>query len=203
MRTAADFVAAMHKRLPGLIDDAAAESFIVLAEAECNRRLRCREMIVRAVAEIDTGYTVTPADLLEVVNLTLEGEAARPLRAVTPDRADALRRDLRGGPVRYYCMSGAEIELLPNPTGTPRVELEYYARIPGLLANETSWLAERAPDALLMGALAHAASYVFDATRAGFFRGEFERAIETLNGDAERARFGASPLVVRQRRTYG
>ncbi len=39
--------------------------FIALAEAQIERTLRTRQMIVRATASIDTEYSAVPADSLE------------------------------------------------------------------------------------------------------------------------------------------
>ena len=46
-------------------------SFISLAEAKFNRRIRDYRMVKRATAEIDAGYAAVPADWLQTVRFQL------------------------------------------------------------------------------------------------------------------------------------
>ena len=46
-------------------------TFIQLAEADMNTRLRCREMIVRATTTNDDEFVRLPLDFLESINLQL------------------------------------------------------------------------------------------------------------------------------------
>ncbi len=61
--------------------------FISLAEAQIERTLRTRQMIVRATASIDTEYSAVPADFLETKSIKLN---TNPVTALVFESIDAL-----------------------------------------------------------------------------------------------------------------
>ena len=70
---------------------AAIPDFISLAEAEFQRDIRHRYMIVRSRATIDSRFSATPADWMQSVQLILETDPVEPLDYVTNEYLNKLR----------------------------------------------------------------------------------------------------------------
>lgn len=179
-------------------------TFIQLAEADLNTRLRCREMIVRATTTNDDEYVRLPLDFLEGINLQLVGGQS-PLRYITLDEADIVNaRQGYNAPTFYSLMNGA-IELVPPPATGVDVEIEmvYYGKITALSeANQTNWLLLKAPDVYLYGALVHAAPFLMDDQRISVFGSFYSQRVEALNDESQKSLHSGSPLVARTRRVY-
>ena len=179
-------------------------TFIQLAEADMNTRLRTREMIVRATTTNDDEFVRLPLDFLESINLQLT-DGQSPLRFVTLDEADIInKRQGYNAPTFYSLMNGA-IELVPPPATGDDVEIEmvYYGKIPALSDSNTSnWLLLKAPDVYLYGALVHAAPFLMDDQRISVFGSFYSQRIEALNDESQKSLHSGSPLVARTRRVY-
>jgi hypothetical protein len=179
-------------------------TFIQLAEADMNTRLRTREMIVRATTTNDDEFVRLPIDFLESINLQLT-DGQSPLRFVTLDEADIInKRQTYNAPTFYSLMNGA-IELVPPPATGDDVEIEmvYYGKIPALSDSNTSnWLLLKAPDVYLYGALVHAAPFLMDDQRISVFGSFYSQRIEALNDESQKSLHSGSPLVARTRRVY-
>lgn len=179
-------------------------TFIQLAEADLNTRLRCREMIVRATTTNDDEYVRLPLDYLEGINLQLVGGQS-PLRYITLDEADIVNaRQGYTSPTFYSLMNGA-IELVPPPATGVDVEIEmvYYGKITALSeSNQTNWLLLKAPDVYLYGALVHAAPFLMDDQRISVFGSFYSQRVEALNDESQKSLHSGSPLVARTRRVY-
>lgn len=178
------------------------ETFIQLAEADLNSRLRTREMIVRAEATSDQQYVQLPADWLEAINLHIV-DGARPLRFITLDKSDeVIQAQAYTSPAFYSMMNGA-IEIVPAPADNIDIEMIYYGKIAALSdQNTTNWLLSKAPDVYLYGALAHASPFLLDDARVPLFASVYTARVEVLNGEAARAMHSGSPLIARTRRYY-
>lgn len=179
-------------------------TFIQLAEADLNTRLRCREMIVRATTTNDDEYVRLPLDFLEGINLQIVGGKS-PLRYITLDEADIVNaRQGYTSPTFYSLMNGA-IELVPPPATGVDVEIEmvYYGKITALSdSNQTNWLLLKAPDVYLYGALVHAAPFLMDDQRISVFGSFYSQRVEALNDESQKSLHSGSPLVARTRRVY-
>jgi hypothetical protein len=179
-------------------------TFIQLAEADMNSRLRCREMIVRATTTNDDEYVRLPLDFLEGINLQIVGGKS-PLRYITLDEADIVNaRQGYNAPTFYSLMNGA-IELVPPPATGVDVEIEmvYYGKITALSeSNQTNWLLLKAPDVYLYGALVHAAPFLMDDQRISVFGSFYSQRVEALNDESQKSLHSGSPLVARTRRVY-
>jgi hypothetical protein len=179
-------------------------TFIQLAEADLNTRLRCREMIVRATTTNDDEYVRLPLDFLEGINVQIVGGQS-PLRYITLDEADMVNaRQGYNAPTFYSLMNGA-IELVPPPATGVDVEIEmvYYGKITALSeANQTNWLLLKAPDVYLYGALVHAAPFLMDDQRISVFGSFYSQRVEALNDESQKSLHSGSPLVARTRRVY-
>ena len=174
-------------------------SFISLAEAKFNRRIRDYRMVKRATAEIDAGYSSVPADWLQTVRFQLNTTPITTLEYVTPDQAAEERvRFVSSGQTRFFTVIGKQFQFVPAPDGTLDGELTYYSKIPALSDEETSnWLLEVAPDAYLYGALMEASPYLDDAEKMNIWGGLLEQAMQALRVEGERASIGSSSLRMR------
>lgn len=179
--------------------DQAIPTFISLAEAKFNRRIRDYRMVRRATAEIDQGYAAVPADWLQTVRFQLNTTPIVTLEYVTPDQAAEERvRFVSSGQTRFFTVIGKQFQFVPAPDGTIDGELTYYSKIPALSDETTSnWLLEVAPDAYLYGALMEAAPYLDDAEKLNTWGGLLEQSMQALRVEGERAAIGSSSLRMR------
>ena len=103
----------------------------------------------------------------------------------------------------YYALVDNTIELAPTPDSSYTLQLTYYGTIDALSDTNTSnFISTSYPDAYLYGALKHASIYLMEDDRAALFSSQFEKALEEMRMEQEKAEFGKGSLMQR-RRTYG
>ena len=175
--------------------DTVAPTFISLAEADLQRRVRHWRGEKRSSAEIDTQYSAIPADFLEAIRFYITGGDTRPLELIS--QAELLDRKFRNlntsGQPAYYAITAGEIEVYPVPDATYTSELYYNSRIPALSdSTTTNWLLEYYPDAYLYGSLIHSAPYLKDDARIQVWAALYQNAIDAINRASEKAKFGGS-----------
>lgn len=176
--------------------------FIQFCEADLNTRLRCREQIVRAEAISDNEFVQLPGDWLEAINLEIV-DGVSPLRFVTLDEADIIKKAQRYQNVAAYSLMNGAIELVPGPSDNVEIEMVYYGKIPALSnVAPTNWLLAKAPDVYLYGALTHAAPFLLDDQRIAVFGSFYTQRVQALNEEASKSLTSGSPLVARTRRVY-
>jgi hypothetical protein len=173
----------------------AVPTFISLAEADMQRRVRHWRMEKRSTAELDTQYSAIPADFVEVIRFYVTSNDTRPLELISQaellDRK-AKRGNASGAPA-YYALTAGELEIYPVPDGTYDVELYYISRIPALSdSNASNWMLEQYQDAYLYGALVHSAPYLKDDARVTVWAALYQNAIDAINAESERSKFGGS-----------
>lgn len=171
-------------------------TFITLAEASFNRKLRDWRMETRSTAAFDENYEILPSNWLETIRLELDGVG--PLQLVSPLKMMQLRSDLSAtGNPAYFTHSAGQIEFYPVPTtsiGTG--QLVYFGKIPSLSDSlPTNWLLSEAPDLYLYGALLHSAPYLKDDARIAVWGGLYADIINSMNNASEAARF-SGPLIM-------
>jgi len=178
-------------------DDLASISstFISLAEDDLNLRLRHWRQEKRSTAEIDTQYSAIPADMLEIIRFYITSGDTRPLELIS--QAEMLDRKFRNlntsGQPAYYALTAGEIEVYPVPDGTYTSELYYYSRIPALSDSNTSnWVLDYYSSAYLYGSLIHSAPYLKDDARIQVWAALYQSAIDAINAESEKAKFGGS-----------
>lgn len=177
-------------------------TFIQLAEADMNTRLRTREMIVRAEATSSNEYVQLPSDWLEAINLQIV-DGTSPLRYVTLDEADRIVFSKEFNQVMAYSLMNGAIELVPAPGGDVDIEMVYYGKVPALSSQQTTnWLLTKAPDVYLYGACLHAQPFLMDDQRMPVFATLYNSRIEALNDESVKSTHSGSPLVARARRIY-
>jgi hypothetical protein len=178
-------------------------TFIDLAHAKLNRRLRVREMIQRSTAGITTQFSNLPPDFLELRNIQLNVTVPKSLEYVTIEQMDQERGlgNVAREPV-YYTLMGSTIEVFPTPDQSYTLELAYYKNIPTMTADaDTNWLLTKAPDAYLYGALLQASPYLQNQAETQLWGVAHETTIAELEKEDLGARYGASTLKARHR-TY-
>ena len=95
------------------------------------------------------------------------------------------------------------LELAPTPDTSYTLQLTYYGTIDALSSsNTTNFISTGYPDAYLYGALKHASIYLMEDERVPLFTAQFEKALEEMRMEQEKAEFGKGSLIQR-RRTYG
>lgn len=170
-------------------------TFISLAEADIQRRVRHWRMEKRSTAELDTQYSAIPANFVEVIRFYVTSNDTKPLELISQaELLDRKRKNLNtSGSPSYYALTAGELEIYPVPDGTYDVELYYVSRIPALSdSNASNWLLEQYQDAYLYGALVHSAPYLNDDARAAVWAALYQSAIDAINAESERSKFGGS-----------
>tara|TARA_R110000851_G_scaffold18446_1_gene58050 strand:- start:1302 stop:1949 length:648 start_codon:yes stop_codon:yes gene_type:complete len=181
------------------------DTFIDNVEAELNRRLRTKDMIKRATATADSQYLTVPTDWIEAINVEITSNDFSPLFQQSIESLDVYRKSNNnsvGQPV-YFAMVDDSIELAPTPDGEYTLQLTYYAKISALSDSNTSnFVSVSHPDVYLYGALKHASIFLMEDQRIPMFTQQFEKALEEMRLEQEKAAFGKGSLMMR-RRTYG
>ena len=181
------------------------DTFIDNVEAELNRRLRTKDMIKRATATADSQYLSVPTDWIEAINVEITSNDFSPLFQQSIESLDVYRKsnnNSTGQPV-YFAMVDDSIELAPTPDVEYTLQLTYYAKISALSDSNTSnFVSVSHPDVYLYGALKHASIFLMEDERIPMFTQQFEKALEEMRMEQEKAAFGKGSLMMR-RRTYG
>jgi hypothetical protein len=157
--------------------------FISLAEAQIERQLRTRQMIVRSNADISTEYAALPSDFLETKSFKLSGtNPITPLVFQTIDALDdLLRAHSAASRPKYFGIVGGQVRVVPAPDATYTTELVYYAKLTKLSASVASnWLLAASPDIYLYGSLLQAAPYLQDDARIPVWSSLYEKALTDL-----------------------
>jgi len=182
--------------------------FISLTEAGFNRNLRTREMLVRSTASTTGQYVSLPTDFLEMLNIELTSTSPpKRLIYITSDRSDDYREQKNNttGTPDYYTIEGDAIQLLPTPSASVTVQLNYYQDIPalsGLGDSANNWLLLAHPDVYLYGTLMQASPYIMDQQSAQQWDGLLARSMQELQASDEKSRYSGGTLVMRPKYIY-
>ena len=179
--------------------------FISLAEAQIERTLRARQMIVRANASFDAQYGAVPADFLETKSLKLTSTNPQtPLEFLSIDALDQKAAEYTAsGKPRFFGVVGGQLRIVPTPDSTYTTELTYYAKLSKLSTSNTSnWLLASSPDIYLYGSLLQAAPYLQDDARIQTWATLYERALNDLQTADDRSASSGGALLTRAK-TFG
>lgn len=183
--------------------------FITMAEADFNRKLRVRQMIVRAQATANgTQYIELPSNFIEMLNLQCSvSGGSTPLMFKTLDDIDKYRYNNAVAGIsavpQYFTINGDQIELVPVPEDGSTLEMTYYGTITALSdSNQTNWLLTKAPDLYLFASLMNASPYLEDDERVPLWGARKQEIIDEMNAEAWRANISGGTLV-RGRSTFG
>jgi hypothetical protein len=179
-------------------------SFISLAEAALNRRVRAPEMVTRATVTIDAEYENRPADWMETIRYQVNTNPITVLEFVTPEEAIIQKTKFSASGVpMFFSTVGTQFQHVPMPDGSYTGELMYYGRIPALSDTITSnWLLTANPDIYLYATLVQSAPYLKEDERIATWMGMLDRLLAEYEVAQERAKTGSSRLVIRTR-TFG
>lgn len=175
--------------------------FISLAEAQIERKLRTRQMIVRSDASIDTEYSAVPSDFLDTKSLKLNTNPVTPMQFETIESLDQLasRTNASGKPT-YFSIVGNQIRVVPTPDTTYTAELTYYAKLTKLSSSvTTNWLLTSSPDIYLYGALLQAAPYLQDDARIAVWSALYQSGLDQLQLADDRSTTSGGSLTARAR----
>jgi len=179
--------------------------FISLAEAQVERTLRTRQMIVRANASFDAQYGAVPSDFLETKSLKLTSTNPQtPLQFLSIDALDneAANYTASGKP-KFFGVVGGQFRIVPTPDSNYTTELTYYAKLTKLSSSVASnWLLSSSPDIYLYGALLQAAPYLQDDARIQTWATLYERALNDLQTADDRGASSGGALLTRAK-TFG
>lgn len=173
--------------------------FITLAEAKFNREIRDYRMEETAALAVSTQYTALPADFLQPIRLTETGQKRNLELIGRPNMQERryLDDDATGNP-RFYTITDGQLEVFPTPGEAVTVNLLYYEQIPALSDSQTSnWLLATAPDIYLYGSLVHSAPYLADDKRAPTWAAFLQAAMDELELEGSRAKFGGAGINMR------
>lgn len=174
--------------------------FISLAEAQIERQLRTRQMIVRSNADISTEYAALPSDFLETKSFKLSGtNPITPLVFQTIDALDdLLRTHSAASRPKYFGIVGGQVRVVPAPDATYTTELVYYAKLTKLSASVASnWLLAASPDIYLYGSLLQAAPYLQDDARIPVWSSLYEKALTDLQISDSRSSTSSGAMSAR------
>ncbi len=179
--------------------------FIDNTEAELNRKLRVDDMIKRVTATAELQYLSLPTDWLEVINIEITTGEFRPLMQMSIESLDVYRKSIdnsTGQPI-YFAIVDNTLELAPTPDTSYTLQLTYYGKVDALSDSNTSnFVSTTHPDLYLYGSLKHASVFLMEDERIPLFSGQFEKALEEIRLEQEKASFGKGSLMQR-RKTYG
>ena len=185
----------------------AISDFVSLAEAQIERQLRTRQMIVRANASFAAAaeYGTVPDDFLETKSIKLDTNPITYLSFQTIDAMDQLSNTtyLSSGKPLYFSVVGSQFRLLPIPDGAYTAELVYYAKLAKLSnTNTTNWLLTQAPDVYFYGSLLQAAPYLEDDARISVWSSLYQAGLEQLQIADDRGSTSGGAILARAR-TFG
>ena len=181
--------------------------FISLAEAQMERQLRTRQMIVRATASFAAAaeYGTVPDDFLETKSIKLDTNPVTSLSFQTIEGMDQLSNTtyLSSGKPLYFTVVGNQFRLLPIPDGAYTADLVYYAKLTKLSSTvATNWLLTQAPDVYLYGSLLQAAPYLQDDARISVWSSLYLAGLDQLQVADDRGSTSGGALLARAR-TFG
>ena len=170
-------------------------TFISLAEADMQRRVRHWRQEKRSNANLNSRYSDVPGDFLEVIRFGVTGDNNSTLEMIS--QSQMLDRRMQNGNTsgspRYYALTAGEIELFPSPSAITSTELYYYSKIDPLSDSTASnWMLANHPDAYLYGSLVHSAPYLADDSRITMWAALYQAAIDAINAESESVKFGGS-----------
>lgn len=177
-------------------------TFIDLAEADMQRRVRSYRMEARTTLTLNAQYVDLPADWVETVRIRTTGSEGAALALMDPATMARLRQssaDTAGRPF-YYTVSAGQLELFPTPDDSYSADLLYISKIPALADDQTTnWVLANFPDAYLYGALIHSAPYLKEDERLVTWAAMHKAAIDAMNSESDAAKSSGRGLRMKIR----
>tara|TARA_B100000212_G_scaffold282123_1_gene222192 strand:+ start:65 stop:712 length:648 start_codon:yes stop_codon:yes gene_type:complete len=181
------------------------DMFIDLTESDINKVIKHQDLIKRANAVAETQYTQLPSDWSRVINVELNTSDHTTLLQQSTESLDLKRTSIDNvsGRPEYFAITDNAIELCPTPDTNYELQLTYYANIPELSStNTTNVVSDKFPDVYIYGCCKHASVFLMEDERVRMFQALFDKALEEVRLQQERASFGVGSLIPR-RKKYG
>ena len=146
---------------------------------------------VEGIGTSGNPYLSTPSDFLASYSLALiiSNEYTYPLLQHVSFIRDYTPNPSTTGPTKYYALFDDTTFLLgPTPAANYSYQLHYKYRPASLTTTsgtDTTWLSDNAPDALLYGTLAEAATFLKTPEEVGQYEQRFSMAMEALKALGE------------------
>lgn len=146
---------------------------------------------VEGIGTSGNPYLSTPSDFLASYSLALiiSDEYTYPLLKHVSFIRDYTPNPSTTGPTKYYALFDDTTFLLgPTPAANYSYQLHYKYRPASLTTTsgtDTTWLSDNAPDALLYGTLAEAATFLKTPEEVGQYEQRFSMAMEALKALGE------------------
>lgn len=194
--TYSELQTAVSNWLASQVATARVPEFIAMAEAEMSRLLydNSAEKRAQTTTAADTARVSLPSDCRRVRALRVAGARTVPLAYMAPSVFDRLGTNGTGQPSSYTVEANA-LRLSPVPDGEYTLEIIYQQGIEALSdSNTENDILTRHPDAYLHGSLMHGFDFLMDEARSAKSRQRFSELMTEIALEAERTRFGASPL---------
>jgi hypothetical protein len=160
------------------------QEFIALAEADFNRRIRCRENLAGAAGTTVAGTATLdlPARFGGVQSLAMaEGGYYAPLALMDETAALEAYYAYGNGAPRAFVVEASTIRLYPTPDGEYAYSLKYWERVAALSDSATTnWLLSAHPDVYLFGSLVHAEGFNVDDGRLQVWKTQYELALQQV-----------------------
>jgi len=158
------------------------DTFIGLAEASFNRKLKDREMSTTVTLATDAdGYATLPTDFIRARGFhTINGNLSQSLSVIASPAIATLFPIDSAGIATYVSISNGVIRI--QTTAESDVVLEYDQRFVGLSAsNLTNWIITKHPDLYLFATLAQAAVWNKDYSEAATMAAQAMAISEEIN----------------------
>lgn len=169
--------------------------FITLAESDMQVRCKLVEFEATGSISVTAGVGTLPADWVGARSLYWDGDLARELKYITPDRFDIARR-LGSGDALWYTISGTTIRTSLEGDGT--VIATYNARFTPLSDSATSnALLANFPDVYLYGALKQVAIFLNDQIKQDKYSALMEGAVARIIVNNQDRKYAGATLQVR------
>lgn len=182
-------------------------NFVALATARIQRdmaRLRHPSSLSRATASLTSNYAPLPADYLSMYQL-MDQNNSIVIEYISPEQSKQVLASgtgvpytIVGGGTYYFTILGKTLRLIPPPSATApdALDLWYYAKVPEINATSTTnWVLSKYPDLYLYGALVHSAPYLKADERIAIWDSAYQRIIQDIEVEADRATRPQSKLV--------
>ena len=146
---------------------------------------------VEGIGTSGNPYLSAPSDFLASYSLALiiSNEYTYPLLKHVSFIRDYTPNPSTTGPTKYYALFDDTTFLLgPTPAANYSYQLHYKYRPASLTTTsgtDTTWLSDNAPDALLYGTLAEAATFLKTPEEVGQYEQRFSMAMEALKALGE------------------
>jgi len=183
------------------------DTFIDLTESDINKKIKHQQMMKRAVATADSTskYMQLPGDWISAINVELNTTEHNVLMQQSVESLDIKRMSINNtsGRPEYFAITDDAIELCPTPDKSYELQLTYYADVPALSStNAENFVSKSYPDIYIYGCCKHASIFLMEDDRIQLFQSLFDKALEEVRIQQEKASFGKGSLLNR-RRTYG